>query len=747
VVEKDNDISLRTEAAPLKFGIVPLLIAPTLFLSAFLLFWFEPMIGKMMLPFLGGTASIWITCLLFFQLMLLAGYGYAHLLERFFRLRGQIVVHALLMGVVFAFLPIQFSVRADGTATAHPSAWLLWELIKAVGLPFAVVSTTAPLLQNWLTKTTAGAARDPYYLYAVSNAGSLIGLLSYPLMIEPAIGVRMQSVAWLGGFALLTVLVLFAARLLWPYSETTVASPSLTTPAPDPAWRSRFFWLAAAFVPSALMSAVTNHILLNLASAPFLWIIPLALYLITFMLAFGRRIRLSSLMVSRAEPAILLLVLPFVAAGRGVDARYMWGLVGIHRVVLAIGALLCHTALASSRPSPHRLTEFYLWIALGGALGAAFTAILAPAVFETVLEYPLLVAALAFFRVAPESDSRINGGDLIWPAAIGFLVIGIAELFKWASVDITTDWTLPITANAVVVLSAYLLRRRVFRFGMSVAVLIMTYGALAPQFYGVVPFIYSARDFFGVKGVRFDFGTNSRRLLHGDTLHGLESLDEELQGQPLSYYHESGPVGDVMRVLDQRADHRIGVVGLGTGSMAGWTAPHRHITFFDIDPQMHDIARRFFTFLQRCGEKCDVVIGDGRLTIEKTRDGEFDLLMLDAFNSDSIPAHLVSREAVRMYLSKLKPDGLLMFHVSNRYMDVEGLISAVVTDASLEARIRHDEILDSPLKARSHYIVAAKTARSLGLLNHDLNWLKVEKPAEILPWTDDYSNMLEILRW
>jgi spermidine synthase len=291
------------------------------------------------------------------------------------------------------------------------------------------------------------------------------------------------------------------------------------------------------------------------------------------------------------------------------------------------------------------------------------------------------------------------------------------------------------------------LRHRTLRFALAMAVLIISYRSLLPQFFGGSQFLHTARNFFGVKGVKYDVGTNSRRLLHGDTLHGIEGLDPELAGRPVSYYHETGPVGDVMRLLSERGDQHIGVVGLGTGSMAGWTAPHRHITFFDIDPQIPEIATNFFTFLPSCGNNCDVVIGDGRLMIEKANAGEFDLLMLDAFNSDSIPAHLVSREAVRMYLTKLKTDGLLMFHVSNRYMNVEGLISAVVTDASLEAVVRHDNVQQMELKAKSQYIVAAKNVEALGALKHDANWSKVEKPAAVHPWTDDYSNMLEILRW
>jgi hypothetical protein len=737
---------LETHASGASSGNIVLLFGPTLFLSAFLLFWFEPMLGKMLLPLLGGAASVWITCLLFFQLMLLSGYGYTHILERVGSVRVQVVVHSLMMLLVFLFLPIHFSTRPDAAASAHPSAWLLWQLMKAVGIPFAVISTTAPLLQNWLSKVAVASVRDPYFLYAISNAGSLIGLIAYPLLIEPRIGVRTQSTWWLAGYIALSLLVFAASIIVWKSRLAEIAL-SHEDAGPAPTWRLRLFWLAAALVPSGLMLAVTNHILLNLASVPFLWIIPLAVYLLTFMVAFGRRIHVSPVLLTRILPVILLLLFPFVASTRGVQTQYMWYVVAVHIVILLAGALLCHTALAARRPTPRYLTEFYCWIALGGALGGVFTAVVAPFIFRSVVEYPLLVATIAFFRESRDPDSKINGADLILPAALGFLVIGASKLLQWASVDMTTDLKTTIAVDAVIILIAYLFRHRSLRFGLAVAVLVLTYRSLLPQLYGSSDFIYTARDFFGVKGIKFDPATNSRRLLHGDTLHGVESLDPELVGQPMSYYHETGPVGDVMKMLSERGDQRIGVVGLGTGSMAGWTSPHRHITFFDVDLQVYNIANNFFTFLRRCAENCDVQIGDGRLLIEKANDGEFDLLMLDAFNSDSIPAHLVSREAVRMYLTKLKPNGLLMFHVSNRYMNVEGLVSAVVIDAGLEALVRYDDEQQTELKARSHYVVAARDAEALGSLEENANWLKVIKPADIDPWTDDYSNMLKILRW
>jgi SAM-dependent methyltransferase len=743
---------VETSATRPQTASIVYLFAPTLFLSAFLLFCFQPMVGKMMLPLLGGAASVWITCVLFFQLMLLAGYGYAHVLERYATLRGQILIHSAMMVGALLFLPIQFGGRPDESASLHPTLWLLWHLLKSVGIPFCIVSTTAPLLQNWLSKTPNPSGRDPYFLYAVSNAGSLIALLAYPVLIEPRLGVRVQSWIWLAGYSGLVLLVFTAGALMWRHlkanrSDAGEQVEGAADSAEAPGWRLRLYWVAAAFVPSALMLAVTNHILVNLASVPFLWIIPLATYLVTFMIAFGRRIHLSPLLLSSIVPVVLLLLFPFVASSRPVPARWMWYLMGAHIVILFAGALLCHTALAARRPSPRHLTEFYVWIAVGGALGGAFTAVAAPSIFSSVIEYPLLVAMIAFFRETRDPDRSFRGTDLMWPAGLGFLVIAASQILHWARVDVFADLTIAIAVNAVLILVAYLFRNRQFRFAVALVVLIASYHRLLPQFLGSSQMLYVARDFFGVKGVKYDLDSNSRRLLHGDTLHGLESQDPTLSGQPLSYYHETGPIGDVMKMLAARPDQRIGVVGLGTGSMAGWTAPNRHITFFDIDPQMHDIAHGYFTFLRRCAENCDVVIGDGRLSIEKLNDGELDLLLLDAFSSDSIPAHLVSREAIQMYLTKLKPDGLIMFHVSNRYMDVESLISAAVTDAALPGLVRYDNNEEHVGKTSSDYVIAGKSLQALGLLVHNSSWSPVRKPEGIEPWTDDYSNMLEIVRW
>jgi hypothetical protein len=740
-----------TEAPSLN---VILLFAPTIFLSAFLLFCCEPMVGKMMLPFLGGAASVWITCLLFFQLMLLIGYGYAHVLERCAGVRTQIATHAALMLITALFLPIHFAARPDETASAHPTLWLLGVLIRSVGIPFCIVSTTAPLLQNWLSKTRTASGKDPYFLYAVSNGGSLLALLAYPLLIEPRWGVRTQSSYWFAAYAALVLLLFGGAIVIWNHvSDRTVETDELDSNLPDadpstgPTWGQRLFWLAAAFVPSGLMLAVTNHMLLNLASVPFLWVTPLAIYLITFMIAFARRFRISPRILSVTVPVVLLVLFPLVAVSQSVAGRSLKWVLGSHLLVLFAGALLCHTSLASRRPHTSQLTEFYFWVALGGALGGVFVAVVAPFVFSTVIEYPLLVALVAFFRETRETDAKIRWSDWIYPIFIGLLIALTWYLLKWAKVDVPDDVKASLGADAVLVLFALLAIRRRIRFALCMVVLIAGYHLALPGFIDDDQILHIDRDFFGIKKVVYNADTNMRKLLHGDTMHGEESQDPTLSGKPLSYYHETGPVGDIMKLISTRPNQHVAVVGLGTGSMAGYARPDRHITFFDIDPQVPFIANGFFTYLRRCASDCNIIIGDGRLSIEKQPDREFDVLMLDAFNSDSIPAHLVSREAVQMYLKKLKPDGLILFHVSNRYMDVEGLVSAVVLDAGLEGLVRYDDDEEAPGKASSDYVVAARQADDFGFLQDDMNWSDVEKPASIQPWTDDYSNMLTIVRW
>ncbi len=725
------------------------LFGTALFLSAFLLFCCEPMVGKMMLPLLGGAASVWITCLLFFQLMLLAGYIYAHLLEMFFDVRKQVLVHFLFMVVAFLFLPIRLSHISDGVGVTYPTAWLLGVLFKTVGFPFGILATTAPLLQNWLSKTRTEAGRDPYFLYAISNAGSLMALIAYPLLIEPNLGVHMQTLLWLGGYGLLLLMVFAPARIVAKASDHAPVRGHRSLQQSDvdrPSWRVRGYWTAAAFVPSALMLAVSNHILQNVVAAPFLWILPLAAYLVTFMVAFGRRVRVSWELTSQIIPIVLLVLFPIVTSASAVPGRFNWLLIAEHIVLLVAASLLCHTALASRRPDPQYLTEFYFWIALGGALGGTFTAVVAPLLFSRVLEYPLLVAFIPLFRATPGRNFRFRWTDGIYAAAVLGCLAVVWVLGHWAGIDIMRSTGTSAAANLVFVIVPLLARNRRIGFALAFVVLFAGHPKGLPAFLkGNAQSLHIARNFFGIKKVVYRPETNMRELSHGDTLHGLESLDPALAGEPLSYFHRTGPVGDVMQAISARLDQHIGVVGLGTGSIAAYAGQHRRITFLDIDPQVYSIAKDYFTFMSRCGSNCDVLIGDGRILVGTMPAHQFDLLILDAFNSDSIPAHLVSREAIQIYLSKLKPDGLILFHVSNRYLDVERLVAAVSTDAGLETFRRFDSDEKATGKLTSKYVVAARRFEDLLMLPHSEQWTRVTKPHGFEPWTDDYSNMLALL--
>jgi SAM-dependent methyltransferase len=722
----------------------------TLFVSAFLMFWCEPMVGKMVLPHAGGAAAVWTTCVLFFQVILLAAYLYAYLLGRLKSLRLQLVVHASVLLMAVPFLPIWFGTGLDEGSMRNPAIWLVAHLFTSVGVPFFAVATTAPLLQKWFSATSERSASDPYFLYAASNAGSVVALAMHPFVLEPLFGVSLQSQWWLWGYVMFVVMVGVAVMGIWKKSESRFRESESDFPqktARPAAW-NRLYWVAAAFLPSALMLAVTNHISTNLASAPFVWVIPLAIYLLTFILAFAERPAVSSIQISRTIPLLLLLMLflpvvPALVTFQGI----VWTLMGAHLMVLFFSALLCHTALAQRRPGPEHLTEFYFWIALGGVLGGAFTAVVAPMIFRTVFEYPLLLAMVAFFRQASQ-DSNDGKDHSAWavPAAFGiFLALAFVVL---RSFEISYQHGAFTAAGLMFAIAIYQLRNRPRPFAVALAAIILANAAILPRYNEGLQRLYAARNFFGVKMVLQDDAHQLRELVHGDTLHGVEKFSAGDSGQPLSYYHRTGPAGDVMRMLAARPSQRAGIIGLGAGSMAAYAGPGRSMTFFEIDPEMEGIARQYFTFLDRCGSNCRVVTGDGRLELERMPEGYFDFLMLDAFSSDSIPAHLMSREALKLYLSRLTPDGVLLFHVSNRYLDVARLVSALITDASLVGFIKRDEagVLQNEGKASSIHVVAARRLEDLGSLPSLPGWMPVVRPQSVPVWTDDYSNLLGIIQ-
>jgi len=724
------------------------------------------MVGKMLLPYLGGAAAVWTTCVLFFQFMLLLGYVYAHLLSRIAGVRKQMLTHVAVLFLPLLFLPIRFSPSSSESLSLHPSLQLLLLLMVSTAVPFFVVSATAPLVQNWFSQSKHEASHDPYFLYAASNAGSLLALVAYPFLIEPRIGVAAQTRLWGAGYALLLLFLILTVAALYhhesspsPFGRGRPEGPGegsrldrILRPSPYPlskgegsssSFRLRLFWLAAAFVPSGLMLAVTNHVAANVGSVPFLWIVPLALYLLTFILAFARRFRVTSTRISRLIPVVLLAAFPLVAAGVVAPPGLNWVIIGLHLLLLYFSALLCHTRLAESRPDPEYLTEFYFWIALGGVLGGVFTATLSPLLFPTVLEYPLLVALLPFFRVGPPERS-----NFAIPGALAAALLLTWVIFRATHLD--SDSEAVALAHTVLLFIGYKLKNHVQRFAWSFLVLITAYTFILPGYIEGASRIYVARNFFGVKKVLDDPGEHLRKFLHGDTIHGIESTDPARMGQPLSYYYAGGSVSDVVEMMRarKRAQH-FGVLGLGSGTMAAYADSAHHVTFYEIDPSVDPIARQYFTFVPRCGADCDVVIGDGRLQLARESNASFDFLLLDAFSSDSVPTHLLSREALQMYLSKLAPDGILMFHVSNRFLNVDKLVSSLVANAGLIAYSRFDDAgeLRNLGKSSANHIVTARHAEDLEGITDRPGWKRVSRPADFEPWTDDYSNLLSLIRW
>jgi len=446
--------------------------------------------------------------------------------------------------------------------------------------------------------------------------------------------------------------------------------------------------------------------------------------------------------VSRLLPVILLAMFPFIAADVIAPPGLNWILAGGHLLLLYAAALLCHARLAASRPSSEHLTEFYLWIAIGGVLGGVFTAAAAPLVFRTVAEYPILVAAVAFFRRPADKAYRSTDSDWLYPGLVAAGITVVWIVFR--KTNIAADVTVPALVHTTLLVAAYRFRARPLRFALTLTILMIAYNIVLPHYVEGATRVFVARNFFGVKKV-LQSGS-FRSLLHGDTTHGAEN--ELHPGDPTSYYHPAGSVGDVMLRLG-RPINRIAVIGLGTGSMAGYITPGRNMTFFEIDPQVAEIAHTFFGFLTKCGPSCSVVIGDGRMELQRLPDHGFDLLMVDAFSSDAIPTHLASQEALQIYLRKLSSDGILLFHASNRYLNMQRLAEQLVLDAGLVAFQRSDEsgALAKEGKSGTNHVIAAHRLEDLGQLPQLAAWKRVTQPPGIPVWTDDYSSLVDLIRW
>jgi hypothetical protein len=684
--------SLRAGASAAQSG--PLVaFAATLFLSALLLFAVQPLFARMVLPRLGGTPAVWSVAMVFFQAMLLAGYGYAHLLMRHAGLTRAITIHAIVLVAALPFLPIGIAESFAAPPESGFALWLLTLFAASIGLPFFAVSANGPLLQAWFARTGHLAARDPYFLYGASNLGSFIALLAYPIIFEPLFTLGEQARLWTVGYLALIVAMLGCGGLAVSRSRRidTVAAEESREAAPS-SWRTRAQWVLWAFLPSALLVAVTGHLSTNIAAAPFLWVVPLALYLFSFVLTFQRERLLPHRTVQ--------LMLPFAAAALWtVFQPTIFGILGgiaVNLFAFFVIAMAWHGELVARRPNAHGLTEFYLFMSVGGVLGGVFTSLAAPLLFDTVLEFPILLAAALL--ALPETRSS-----------------------RW-------------------------------RVAASSAAVLAVAGLAGADLSGRIE--HRERSFFGVTTTVLSEDGVFRVLSHGTTVHGAERLSDlepRRPGRPeaLTYYQAEGPLAQGLKLERTGAPGgalSVGIVGLGTGSLACYAAPGDTWRFYEIDPVVIQVARdpRRFNFLAECAPDVPIVQGDARLTLAGEQPASFDVLVIDAFSSDAIPVHLLTGEALRLYMEKLRPGGVALLHISNRYMELAGVVAATAAANGIaavrQAHLRSEADIVQRLWTSSDVVALSRDPASLESYRR-AGWQRLLPRKGIAPWTDDYSNV------
>jgi hypothetical protein len=719
------------------------LFAFGLCLNALLLFWVQPMFGKMALPLLGGSPSVWTTCMLFFQAALLAGYAYAHAGVRLLGMRRHALLHASLVWVPLLVLPVGLQGAGAPPTDREPIAWLLRMMTSHVGLPFIVLATSAPLLQRWFSAIGHRWSSDPYFLYAASNVGSLVALLAFPIVMEPLVPLQRQQSLWHISYVVVAAVLTMCAVVVFrqaPENSSATMADQDSIDRPSVGQRAR--WLSLSFAPSALMLAVTTYLSTDVAAVPLMWVVPLGLYLLTFIVAFGSGSASWGAIAARLLPVIVLpLIVTLILAVRSPLSFF----IPLHLTVFAVLALLCHVELSRRRPSTQHLTEYYLWLAAGGMLGGVFNTLLAPRLFTGVAEYPLAIAFGCALLATSQQVRQIVARPqlLVTPALAG--AIATAVVIAGGLGVLTTLPTTGLLGAAIVM--CFSVRRDQARFAFGVAGLFVALGAGAlavPVQGGDV--LHAERTFFGVYRVYTapEFGFVS--LAHGTTLHGRQIIGD-VNPEPLSYYHRKSPIGDILAARGERAKS-VGIVGLGVGTLAAYAKPESRWVFYEIDPAVERIARdnRFFRYLEACGGRCTVALGDARLTLARTMP-RHDILVLDAFSSDAIPVHLLTIEAMDVYEKSLAPDGVLAFHISNRHIRLRPVVARLARERGWTVFGRLDSGSDTKRgDQQSEWVVMTRRPEDLDVLPTNPGWTRIVPGGE-QAWSDDFSNVWTALKW
>lgn len=718
----------------------------TIFVGSFLLFLIQPLIARLALPRLGGAPAVWNTAMLFYQAVLLLGYLYAHALARL-PARVQAGVHLALLIAAALMLPIGL---ADLTppATSNPAPWLLALLGASIGPLFFAVAAQAPLMQAWYAAT--GDDGDPYFLYAASNSGSLLALLAYPFIVEPELTLRTQAMLWSAGYVALIGLVALCA-----WRTRAVERPHPVLERTSLGWHQRLRWVLLAFVPSGLLLSTTTHLTTDVMAMPLLWVAPLALYLVTFIVAFSGVGQIFARHSLKIAPLLLLVLGSYVFLSLGSLALLI---AGANLVLMFYVALALHSEVAASRPPAGNLTEFYLWVSVGGMLGGLFCGLLAPLMFDWSYEHPVLLVLAAALLPAKPLLKRVGR---LWqrhptrwvlryvlPVLAIIVSLWISERL-WMS---RSNVQGPAIALGGLALAAVIAIGHRKAFAVHFAAIMLALGGWTALDLSTIPYARQ-RSFFGIYTLEGSMSRRVRELLHGTTLHGVQSTVPAYEREPMTYYARESGVGRALALA--RPDASIGFVGLGTGTLACYAERGQHWTAFEIDPAIVRIARdpRLFSYVSRCKPDLRIDLGDARLRLSRYRNA-FDLLAVDAFSSDAIPLHLMTAEAFETYARALKPGGLLLVHISNRHLDLEPVVAAIAKRQGWTAALRDydppDEQPSGIMYTRSQWIMLSHDAAAVKRVleaNAESDWRALRLRPGFKAWTDDHASALPLLKY